>query len=222
MGFGKQSPSAREPATYQILRARQHITLDSQQTDKRLIRRIQNGNAAVQAIADAASGFDVADYKFYGFGIRIYDNKFAFACRDDRKIEIQTLKVRNRIVVNFTNYDRRIVGLLRIEVAGSYKELLSKFLGAADRRTRSGDRTKLEIYVGAPVEDEAQVANLLRRSEVARTVDGIMRSAITHATHLHPFPDRDSSVRWISAFDFNLRVDTGSGKVSIETGDLGS
>lgn len=222
MGFGKQSPSVRQPATYHILRVRRHGTPDFEQTDKRLIRRIQNGDASLQAIFDGASGFDVADYDLIGFGVRVYDDHYSFASRDDRQIEIQTLRMRSRIVVTFTNFDRRIVGLIRIKDTGPDKELLSKFLDAADRKTRSGDRTKLEIHVGAPAEDEVQVATLLQLSEVVRTVVGIMRSAITHASHLHPCPDRDPCVRWISACDCDLRVDTGSGKVSTGTSDSGS
>lgn len=222
MGFGKQSPSVRQPATYHILRVRRHGTPDPEQTNKRLIRRIQNHDASLQAIFDGVSGFDVADYDLVGLGVRVYDDQYGFASRDDRQIEIQTLRIRSHIVVTFTNFDRRIVGLIRIKDTGSDKELLSKFLVAADRKTRSGDRTKLEIHVGASAEDEAQVATLLRRSEMVRTIDGIVRSAITHASHLHPFPDRDPCVRWTSARDFDLRVDTGNGKVSIETGDSGS
>lgn len=222
MGFGKQSPGVRQPAIYHILKVRRYGTSDSTRTDKRLIRRIQNGDAALQAFPHQASGFDVAGYDLIGFGVRVYDGQYAFSSRADKQLEIQTLGVCNSIVVTFTNVDLRIAGLLRIDGTGSDNELLSNFFGAANRRTRSGDRTKFEIYLGVPGKDEAQVATLLRRSEVVRTIDSIMRNAIAQSSHLHRFPDRDPCVRWIYADDFDLRVDTGNGQVSIGTGGSNS
>lgn len=222
MGFGKKSPIVREPRPYHIFRVRRLEISDSLPSDTSLIRRAQIDDAAGSASADAAQGSAQADRGFVGFGIRVYKGRYAFASRDERQIEIETLGVRSCIVVTFTNLDRRIVGLLRFDAGGSDGVLLSEFIHAANRRTRAGDRTKIEVHGGGPAEGETLSANMLRRGEAVRAIDDIIRDAPAPLADRGAFYDRDPCVRWMDGGRFDLRIDSCNGKISIPAGNPGS
>lgn len=219
MGFGKQSPSVREPAAYHILRVRRHGTSDPASVDTRLIRRIHTFSAAGMASADAAPDSAQAGCGFVGSGVRVYKGRYAFAFRDERQIEIETLRVRSCIVVTFANLDRRIVGLLRFDGAGSDGALLSEFFGAAARRTRDGDRIKLEVRGGGSAEGEAPSATTLRRRDAVRAIDDMIRRTSALLPDLRVSSDCASLVRWMDGSIFDLRIESWNGKVSILTGN---
>lgn len=148
--------------------------------------------------------------------------QYAFASRDEQQIEIETLEVRSCIIVTFTNLDRRIVGLLRFNGAGSDGVLLSEFIHAANRRTRAGDRTKIEVHRGGPAEGEAPSATMLRRGEAVRAIDDTIRDALAPLVDRGALYDRDPSVRWMDGGRFDLRIDSWNGKISIPAGNSGS
>ncbi len=222
MGFGKKSPVVREPRPYHIFRGSRLGTFDPALTETISIRRTLIDGAAGSASADAAQASLRTDLGFIGFGIRVYKGRYAFASRDEGQIEIETLGVRSCIVVTFTNLDRRIVGLLRFDGAGSDGMLLSEFIEAANQRTRAGDRTKIEVHGGRPAEGEVLSATMLKRGEAVRAIDDMIENAPAPLEDRGAFYDRDSGVRWIDGGRFDLRIDNWNGKISILSGNSGS
>lgn len=222
MGFRKKTPVVRKPRPYHIFRVRRLGTSDPASAETSSIRRTLIDGAAGSASADAAQASPRADLGFIGFGVRVYRGQYAFASRDEKQIEIETLGVRSCIIVTFTNLNRRIVGLLRFDGAGLDGVLLSEFINAANRRTRAGDRTKIEVHGGGPADGEAPSATMLRRGEAVRAIDDTIRNAPSPLTDRGAFSDRDPGVRWIDGGCFDLRIENWNGKVSIPPGNSGS
>ncbi len=162
MGFGKKSPDVRQPMAYHILRAQRTGSSNSEAVKTGVIRCTQFGSDTDRVSAEGASGLAQAKGSFVGHGFRVYKSMYAFAARNERQIEIETLRVRSCIVVTFLNLDRRIAGLLRLGDVGSDGALISEFIDAADRRTRNGDRAQFEVHGGGPAENEAPSATMLR------------------------------------------------------------
>ena len=222
MGFGKKYPVVREPRPYHIFRVRRLATFDPASAETSSIKRVLINGAAGGASPDAAQASLMADPDFIGFGVRVYEGRYAFASRDEKQIEIETLGVRSCIVVTFTNLDRKIVGLLRFNGVGSDGVLLSEFIHAANRRTRAGDRTKIEVHGGGPVEGETPLATMLRRGEAVRAIDESIRNAPAPPADQGALYDRDPCVRWMDGGCLDLRIESWNGKVFIPPGNSGS
>lgn len=217
MGFGKKSPDAREPQAYSILRVERPQASNPGAGTTGLIRCTHIGSAADRASATGAPGILQAKGSFVGFGFRVYKGRYAFAARDERQIEIETLRVRSCIVVTFVNLDRRIAGLLRLGGGGSDEAQISEFVDAADRRTRNGDRAKFEVHGGGPAEGEAPSATILRRWQAVHAIDDAIRGASAQLPDVQRHPDCDPSVRWMDGPAFDLRINNWDHKISIKS-----
>jgi hypothetical protein len=221
MGFNSRNKEKErlEGSVYHIFAVARHVTRDGGSTRTHLVRRISYANDTVANLEKAALDPAKAETQFVGFGIRVYKGGYAFAFRDRKQVEIQTRRVRSCIVVSFTNFTRRIVGLLHFEGSSHDGHLLAQFMDAADRETRAGDRTRIEIHGGGPAEGEVTASASRRWREVLLSIDGIVHSRSWAPQGPGRWIDRNSCVRWTPDCEFTLQVQTWDGEVSVISRD---